>query len=49
MIQGLRRGETTVRYASEDGLYTGVCHVTVYYSLWQWLLIIFCFGWYWYI
>ena len=34
---------------SEDGLYHGVCEVSVYYSFWQWLLIIFCFGWLWYI
>ncbi len=49
VIRGLQRGETTVRYSSEDGLYKGVCHVSVYYSFWQWLLIIFCFGWLWYI
>ena len=48
-VKGLRRGTTTVRYASADGLYTGVCTVTVYYSLWQWFLIVFCFGWLWYV
>ena len=48
-IHGIRQGQTTVRYRSADGLYTGVCYVTVYYSFWQWLLIIFCFGWLWYI
>ncbi len=49
LIRGLQRGETDIRYRSEDGLYNGVCHVSVYYSFWQWLLIIFCFGWLWYI
>lgn len=49
LIQGISRGSATVRYSSEDGLYTGVCHVTVFYTLWQWFLIIFCFGWIWYI
>ena len=48
-IHGLRHGETTVRYDSEDGLFHGVCRVTVYYSFWQWFLIVFCFGWLWYV
>ena len=48
-IQGIQRGKTTVRYSSEDGLYSGVCTVSVYYSFWQWLLIVFFFGWLWYL
>lgn len=48
-IHGLARGTATVRYASEDGLFSGVCTVTVYYSFWQWLIIILGFGWLWYI
>ncbi len=48
-IHGLRHGETTVRYESEDGLFHGVCRVSVYYSFWQWFLIVFCFGWLWYV
>ncbi len=43
------RGETLVRYDSADGLYHGVCQVSVYYSFWQWFLIVFCFGWLWYV
>ena len=49
LIHGHMRGTATVRYASEDGLYNGVCEVTVYYTVWQWFLILFCFGWLWYI
>ena len=48
-VHGLRHGETTVRYDSQDGLYHGVCQVSVYYSFWQWFLIVFCFGWLWYV
>lgn len=49
LIHGVKRGETTVRYTSEDGVYTGVCKVSVQYNFWQWLIIVFCFGWIWYI
>ena len=49
VVTGLQRGVGTVRYSSEDGLYTGVCTVTVYYTFWQWLLILFLFGWLWYV
>ncbi|MGX8692264.1 MAG: hypothetical protein ACSW8E_00720 [Clostridia bacterium] len=48
-IHGLKHGETVVRYDSEDGYFHGVCQVTVYYSFWQWLLIVFFFGWLWYV
>lgn len=48
VIRGVSRGTTTVRYVSDDGLCSGVCLVTVEYSLWQWFLILFCFGWFWY-
>lgn len=48
-VHALRRGTATVRYSSPEGRYTGVCTVTVYYSVWQWLLIVLCFGWIWYI
>ena len=48
-VTGLRRGTGSVSYSSADGLYSGVCTVTVYYSFWQWVLIILCFGWIWYI
>lgn len=49
LIFGLQTGETQIYYRSADGLCCGVCEVTVYYSLWQWFLILFCFGWLWYI
>lgn len=49
VIRGLKRGETDVRFRSDDGLFTGVCHVTVHYTLWQWFVIVFLFGWLWYI
>ena len=49
VIQGLKRGTATVHYVSADGLCTGTCEVHVYYSFWQWVLIILCFGWIWYV
>ncbi len=49
VVRGVSRGSTTVRYVSSDGLCSGVCEVKVIYSVWQWFLILFCFGWLWYI
>ena len=48
-VHGLQHGEATVRYDSQNGLYHGTCRVSVYYSFWQWFLIVFCFGWLWYV
>ena len=48
-VHGHRIGQTTVHYSSADGLYTGVCDVHVHYSFWQWLIIVFFFGWLWYV
>ncbi len=48
-IEGGRTLVSAFNYASADGLYHGVCRVSVYYSFWQWFLIVFRFGWLWYV
>ena len=45
-VKGLKRGVTTVT-ATANGQFAP-CEVTVVYKWWQWLIIIFLFGWIWY-
>jgi len=42
-----RRMGTTVIYAEVDGMEASRA-VEVYYPWWQWLIVIFLFGWIWY-
>ena len=34
---------------THEGLREKHCTVSVYYGFWQWFLIVFCFGWLWYV
>ena len=52
VVTGLKRGSTTVKVTVTDVFGNTVsdeCTVTVKYSLLQWIVIIFFFGWRWYI
>ena len=46
-ITGLKRGSATITGTDGDGIPASV-RVTVDYVWWQWLIIIFLFGWIWY-
>lgn len=50
-VTGLRRGSASVVCTVTDSngnSATGSCTVNVEYTLWQWIIIIFFFGWLWY-
>jgi hypothetical protein len=47
-VTGVKRGESKVSVFLSNGD-SYIFNVKVDYSLWQWLLIIFLFGWIWYI
>jgi uncharacterized repeat protein (TIGR02543 family) len=46
-IAGLRRGTARITATDSDG-FSAACTVTVNYAWWQWLIVIFLFGWIWY-
>jgi hypothetical protein len=52
-VSGLRRGKTTLNFSelideqNDQWLYLGGVEVEVYYSFWQWMEVIFLFGWIW--
>lgn len=47
IVTAVGRGTATITATSEDGQ-TAQCTVTVKYMWWQWLIVIFMFGWIWY-
>ena len=50
-VYGAKRGITTIRCTIEDAYGNRLfdtCTVTVNYELWQWLIVVFLFGWIWY-
>ncbi|MCR4615099.1 MAG: Ig-like domain-containing protein [Clostridiales bacterium] len=47
-VTGTGRGTAVITAQSFDGGYTAICRVTVKYSFWQWLIVIFLGGWIWY-
>ncbi len=48
LITGAKKGTTYVAAVSTDGKTRVNCEVTVNYSILQWLIVIFLFGWLWY-
>ncbi len=42
------KGTATIYVESADGGHYDTCTVNVKYSFWQWLIVIFLFGWIWY-
>ncbi len=48
VITGAKKGTTYVAAVSSDGKTRVNCEVNVTYSIWQWLIVIFLFGWIWY-
>ena len=48
IIKGVKRGTTYVAGVSSDGKTRANCEVEVKYSLLQWFIVIFLFGWLWY-
>ncbi|MCR5663446.1 MAG: Ig-like domain-containing protein [Oscillospiraceae bacterium] len=48
-VTAVGQGSTVLRCESADGSYRSELTVTVEYSVWQWLIILFLFGWLWYI
>ena len=47
-VTAVGRGETELRCASSDGGAEARCRVEVRYHWWQWLIVVFLFGWIWY-
>lgn len=47
-ITATGRGTAVITCSFEDGTRLGDCSVTVKYSFWQWIIVIFLFGWIWY-
>ncbi|MCR5483995.1 MAG: S8 family serine peptidase [Clostridiales bacterium] len=49
VVTGIREGTAIVTASTKDGAFSASCTVTVRYEWWQWFIIIFLFGWIWYI
>ncbi len=47
-VTGRKTGKTNIIVTAEDTGITASCTVTVKYAWWQWLIVIFLFGWIWY-
>lgn len=47
-VTGTGRGTALITAQTVDGGHKAVCRVTVNYSVWQWLIVIFLGGWIWY-
>ena len=47
-VTGTGKGTAVITAETVDGGYKAVCRVTVSYSVWQWLIVIFLGGWIWY-
>lgn len=47
-LEGLKTGTTHIAGVSKDGKTRYNAEVTIKYTWWQWLIIIFLFGWIWY-
>ncbi len=47
-LEGLKTGKTYIAGISKDGKTRYNAEVTVKYTWWQWIIVIFLFGWLWY-
>jgi len=47
-VKAVGRGTAKITATTEDGQHTATCEVKIKYAWWQWLIVIFLFGWIWY-